>query len=168
MWYAAQVGTGRENSVMTHCKKLLKEEIYLDCFVPRCEVQKKYQGDWHMEKKMLFPGYVFFESEQIEELYLGLKVVPELTKMLAMGHELVSLYPHEVAFFEKFCGKNRVVEVSEGYLSGDKVIVTDGPMVGFEGYIKRIDRHKRIAYLEVEFFGRKTETRVGLEVVRKE
>ena len=168
MWYAAQVGTGRENSVMTHCKKLFKEEFYIDCFVPRCEVQKKYQGDWHMEKKMLFPGYVFFESEQIEELYLGLKAVPELTKFLGMGTELVSLYSYEVAFFERFCGRNRVIEVSKGHLSGDKVVVTDGPMVGFEGYIKKIDRHKRIAYLEVEFFGRKTETQVGLEIVRKE
>lgn len=39
---------------------------------------------------------------------------------------------------------------------------------GTEGNIRRIDRHKRIAYLEIEMFGRTVEMKVGLEIIRKE
>lgn len=69
---------------MIQCKRLLKEENCIECFIPRCEVQKRYQGNLYMEKRIIFLGYVFFECEQIEELYLELKVVPELTDVLEM------------------------------------------------------------------------------------
>lgn len=40
--------------------------------------------------------------------------------------------------------------------------------MGMEGNIRRIDRHKRTAYLEIEMFGRIVEMKVGLEIIRKE
>ena len=43
----------------------------------------------------------------------------------------------------------------------------EGPLVGMEGMIKRIDRHKRMAVLEVELFNRISEVKVGLEIVEK-
>ena len=56
---------------------------------------------------------------------------------------------------------------AEGIIENDQVIITRGPLKGHEGLIKKIDRHKRKAYLEMEMFGRKLETQVGLEVVVK-
>ena len=38
---------------------------------------------------------------------------------------------------------------------------------GMEGLIRKIDRHKRMAYLEVEMFGRMVEMRAGLEIIEK-
>ena len=48
------------------------------------------------------------------------------------------------------------------------VRILSGPLMGMEGNIRRIDRHKRIAYLEIEMFGRTVEMKVGLEIIRKE
>ena len=59
------------------------------------------------------------------------------------------------------------MEMSVGYIEGDACTVTSGPMQGFTGVIKKIDRHKKIAVLEVEFFGRNTEVTVGLEIISK-
>ena len=42
------------------------------------------------------------------------------------------------------------------------------PLKGLEGKISRIDRHKRLAWLTVELFGRTVELQAGLEIVRKE
>ena len=39
--------------------------------------------------------------------------------------------------------------------------------MGKEGYIKKVDRHKRKARLELEMFGRMQEIVVGLEIVEK-
>ncbi len=57
--------------------------------------------------------------------------------------------------------------MSYGYILGERIIVTDGPMKDYQGKIVHIDRHKRKAVLEVEFFGRRTEVTVGLEIVKK-
>lgn len=39
--------------------------------------------------------------------------------------------------------------------------------MGKEARIRKVDRHKRCAFVEVDMFGRKTTARVGLEIVRK-
>ena len=57
--------------------------------------------------------------------------------------------------------------MSEGYIEGDKVRVTAGPLCGLEGLIKKIDRHKRTACLEFDMFGQTVSTSVGLEITEK-
>ena len=57
--------------------------------------------------------------------------------------------------------------MSTGVIEGDRVIVTDGPLVGREALISKIDRHKRLAYLDMRMFGRIKTIKVGLEIVRK-
>lgn len=48
---------------------------------------------------------------------------------------------------------------------GDKIQITIGPLVGLEGLIVGINRHKRKAWLETMMFGRKQTIKVGLETV---
>ena len=57
--------------------------------------------------------------------------------------------------------------MSRVFIENDRVIITSGPLKGNEALIKKIDRHKRRAYLEIEMFGRKVEAQVGLEIVKK-
>lgn len=61
-----------------------------------------------------------------------------------------------------------LVEISSGVIENDRVQILAGPLMGMEGNIRRIDRHKRTAYLEIEMFGRTVEMKVGLEIIRKE
>ena len=73
----------------------------------------------------------------------------------------------EIEFLQQFGKEDQIVEMSKGIIENDRVIITSGPLKGNEALIKKIDRHKRRAYLEIEMFGRKVETQVGLEVVEK-
>ena len=70
-------------------------------------------------------------------------------------------------WFLAFSDAAHVVRMSEGVIEGDTVKVTRGPLMGREGLIRKIDRHKRRAYLEVTMFGRTIPASVGLEIVRK-
>ena len=65
-------------------------------------------------------------------------------------------------------GEERVVKHSEGYIACNKVTITSGPLMGMEALIRRIDRHKRMAWMEIEIFGRKIEIQAGLEIISKE
>ena len=74
----------------------------------------------------------------------------------------------DIEIVEYLSGKDRLVRFSEGYIEGNRVTVVSGALQGLEGTICKIDRHKRLAWLEMEMFGRKTRFEVGLEIVRKE
>ena len=56
---------------------------------------------------------------------------------------------------------------SEGYLEGEKLVVTSGALKDYEGRIKKILRHKRLVVLEVPLLGRSVEVTLGLGVVGK-
>lgn len=56
---------------------------------------------------------------------------------------------------------------SVGIIEGDKIVVTSGPLVGKGGCIKKINRHKHEAIVEMEVMGAVREVRVMLEVVEK-
>lgn len=167
MWYVIQVRTGTEADIQRQCEKILSPGALERSFLPRCEQMKRYQGAWHRERKLLFPGYVFLVSPDGEQLYRELKNVVGLTKLLGTGEEIVPLTEEEVRFLLEFGSEEQLVEMSEGIIENDTVLITRGPLKGHEGMIRRIDRHKRRAYLAVRMFGRTMETQVGLEIVAK-
>ena len=47
-----------------------------------------------------------------------------------------------------------------------RTVIDEGPLRGHVDRIKKIDRHKRIAYLDIGLLDQK-QVRVGLEIVRK-
>ena len=82
--------------------------------------------------------------------------------------DVIDIHPKEVEMLKHFLVKDEdTVPMSMGYMEGDKVMVTEGPMAGYEGNITYVNRHKRIATIQVELFGRKTEITLGLELVER-
>ena len=123
---------------------------------------------WHIQERILFPGYVFLITQNPEKLVNGLKKVIGLTKLIGTGDEIVPLVQEEIDLLMKIGTDKQLVEMSSGIIENDRVQILAGPLMGMEGNIRRIDRHKRTAYLEIEMFGRTVEMKVGLEIIRKE
>lgn len=172
MWYAVWVKTRQEEKVLAFCEKLLrngeeKEKPYEQCFLPKYERFRKLNGQWVRLKEVLFPGYLFFISDHVDELAKMLKSIPEFAKILGDEQTPIALHPHETEFLRKHMNKDNVLEMSQGFLVGDRLVVTEGPLKDYQGKIVHIDRHKRLATLEIEFFGRMVRMKVGVEVVRK-
>lgn len=90
-----------------------------------------------------------------------------MTKMLGIGDEIVALTPQEIEFILRFCGEDDIAEISEGVIENDQVHILSGPLMGLEGAIRKIDRHKRKAWLEMEMFGRRQQIEIGLEIIKK-
>ena len=144
------------------------QEYFDEIFTAHYERKRKYLGEWHIENSLLFPGYLFVISAHPEELYKALKRIPQLTKLLGTGEKWTPMSEEDVEIVELLSGREHLMKFSEGYIQGDKVIVTKGSLRGLEGKINRIDRHKRLAWLTVELFGRTVELQAGLEIIRKE
>ena len=167
-WYVAQVRSGQERQVRDFCHDAIDSAIMDDCFLPEYETMWKHSGEWKPVKKLLFPGYVFMVSNHAEDLAKSLEKMPYSARLLGAGEDTyTALADGERDWFLSFMDGKHCVRMSEGYIEGDKVIVTRGPLLGLEGDIRRIDRHKRRAYLDATMFGRTLPISVGLEVVRK-
>ena len=82
--------------------------------------------------------------------------------------EFIPLSEKEVEMLAKIEDERHLVKMSEGYIVGDQVIITSGPMQEMGGTIRKIDRHKRIATIQMEMFGRVMDVVMGLEIIRKE
>ena len=162
-----QVQTGTEETICRQCEKIVDSGILERSFVLYYEEKKKYQGEWHTRKGVLFPGYVFVITEQIHLLCEKLRDVIGMTKLIGTGKEIVALTEEEVRLLRRLGNGNQLVKMSSGFIVNDRVKILEGPLKGMEGAIRRIDRHKRKAYLALEMFGRKLEMQVGLEIVDK-
>ncbi|NSJ55772.1 antiterminator LoaP [Enterocloster clostridioformis] len=166
-WYAVQVRTGREESVVFQSKSIIDRAVLNECFIPRYERMKRYHGEWHKEKHALFPGYVFFVTEKVDELFRELKKLPEFTKILGDGMEFIPLKEKERGFLQEMADREHIIQMSEGYIVGDKVIIISGPMKEIKGEIIYVDRHKRLAVVRMEMFGRQMDVKMGVEIVSK-
>jgi len=167
-WYAVQVRSGKENEIVKTCEMIIDNQILQESFIPRTKKMKKYRGKWHHIEEILFKGYVFMITDQVDDLFNELKKIPDLTKLL--GNDGENIYPirkEEAMFLTRFGGKDHSVDFSYGYIEGDRIIITQGPLMGQEGSIIKIDRHKRVANIIVSLFDRETVVQVGLEIISK-
>lgn len=167
MWYAVWVRTGLEEKILQLAERKVKKDAYESCFLPKYEKARKVNGQWTKTEEILFPGYLFFVTEHVDELFTELKKIPEFTKILGDKEGPIPLQECEVEFLQKYTNEEGVFEMSIGDLIGGQLVVTSGPLKDYQGKVVHIDRHKRLATLEMEFFGRIVKMKVGLEVVRK-
>lgn len=168
MWYVVQVVGGKEKHVLSLMQKLIDEKLIQECFIPQFEIKKRIHGEWKMFTEVLLPGYIFIVTDSPDQLAVGLRSVPAFTRLLGNNDMFIPLDDQEVAFINAFTEPgHRVVEMSEGVIDGDEIVILNGPLMHQTGLIKKIDRHKRIGFLEIELMGRVKTIKIGLEIVRK-
>ena len=105
MWYVVQVRTGTEENIRTQCLRKISSEILERCFIPYYEEKKHIRGEWTVQKKVLFPGYVFVVTEDMEKLHESLKSVIGLTRLIGTGREIVPISEEERQFLLDFGGE---------------------------------------------------------------
>ena len=166
--FVVQVISGQEDKAAALMAKIAQGAVE-DCFVPKREVTHRKSGQWHRILEKLFPGYVFVRTSAPKQIREALGRVPAFTRMLtSAGDTCLPLTADEVAWINSVTNADtHVMEMSEGVIEGDRVMVIRGPLKGHEAWIARIDRHKRLAWVDMDMFGRNKTIRVGLEIVSK-
>lgn len=172
LYYVLQVAAEREDRVEEQVRVVVENGLYDSCFHPMRRMKKKFGGEWKEIHEKLLPGYVFITSDCIQELYRELQNVPAFTRMLGKDREqFIPLPEHEVRWLERMIespGQNMEVQLSRVSVSEDDVVtILSGPLKDMEGCVKKIDLHRRIAKVEVDFMNRKTVVHLGIEMVGK-
>lgn len=105
-----------------------------------------------MAERNLFPGYVILsvsdEPECINKLgeILG-RLFPGSKK--ERNGRLHAVCKNSRENLLKLCGNDKVIQMSRGRICSGSLVITDGPLAGYERSIRKIDRHKRTAWLEM-------------------
>lgn len=165
-WYVLYVNGGKEARLVAFLRGQ-----GMEAFTPMMERIHKKQGDYRKIIVPMFPNYIFVISQldQIEfneRLWKLKQMKSGIIKQLSYDNEGTSaLLPQERELLESLMDDHYLVKHSIGMMEGDQIIVTEGPLMGMETRIKRIDRHKRLAYLECELLGK--EVKISLEVIKK-
>ena len=167
MWYVIHTMSGMETKCMLQCQQYIDSSYYKDMFIPQYVAKKHYKQEWHEVVKTLFPGYLFVDTDHIDVVMNGLKMVCQYTKVLRDCDTISPITEQEQLFLATIMDKDHIVRYSEGFLVGDEVIVTSGPLKDLKGNISKVDRHRRIAKMEVNMFGRMTPMEVGFGAIAR-
>lgn len=133
---------------------------------------RKYEGEWHVEQKLLFPDCVILESTDEDALSNEIRRQSERGNIsracsgFRINH-LRQMNQEEEAFLRQLYGEGRHLGMSKGIIQEGVTQVTEGPLKGFENRICKIDRHKRIAKVKTLAKKEFSCIQVGLEIVAK-
>lgn len=173
MWYVIQVAGGREEETAGLIRTQISLDVMEESFIPRKERIKKFRGRWQQVEEILFPGYVFAVTDCPEELFLELKRVTRLTKLLQDGEAFFIPLSREEEEMIRGIGDNyHVTRVSKVRVESKgqeekKVTILAGPLKNQEGRIIKYDLHKREVVVRIPFMGREVDLRLGAEFLRE-
>ncbi len=169
-WYVLFVKTGREYKVEQFIKEQLDSEVFMP-FVPLQEILFKKDGIVKKELQLLFPGYVFVESELTSHEFLKrtstiIYTSRLIVSLLKYSDEEIAMRESERQVLLSLCNDEHCIESSSGIKEGDRIHILGGPLKGQESIIKKVNRHKRKAWIEIEFMGSIRLVCVALEFVK--
>ncbi len=164
MWYVIQVAPNRERDVIAMCNERIKkpdEEFFV---MKGIRYLREKDGSWRENEIIVFPRYVFVDTEDIGNLRERLLKIPDLTKVVSSGEEVFPIYPDEEQLLKIIGGTEHLITASVGVKTDEGVKVTQGGLLGHEDMIKWVNTHKRLACVELELSGHRTAVKIGLEI----
>lgn len=163
-----QVISGQEEKIV----KLIDQERF-HAFIPKKVKFLIRKGVKIRVYEPLFRGYVFVETDADAlgfQAFLLERVKPLKEFVRVLRHreqDLETVYPEEKAWILKYCDRQMVIEPSIGYIEGDRILITEGPLVGQEHLIKRVNRHKRWVEVELMMFDQIQRLQLSCDIIQK-
>jgi len=168
-YYAIQVKTRAENRFIKLFKALYPE-ITLPIYFPQRKLDIRRKGKIKTSMSAVFPGYIFVEASCDEEIiacqwefrrtegfYRFLRSNQEITPLADRDLELVL---HFINNTGAIAGRSRVY-----FDENSRIIVVEGPLMGLEGRIIKVDRRKRRAKIMLDLYNDSFSIDLAFEVI---
>lgn len=177
MWYVIQTITGKEEELMLFMRTILCREHFDNSFVIYAEWMKRLGGEWQIQVRPLFPGYVFIETKEPDRLYMELKAVPKFSRLLGTGKdEFVPVSEEEEQFLRMIIDNG---ETAVSTVNNERAVVkltvveteADGGIISMDGALSCFNRndvtvnlHKRYAVVKTRLLGEERSLVFGIRL----
>jgi len=168
-YYAIQVKTRAENKFIRLFRALFPE-ITLPIYFPQRRLDIRRKGKIKASISAVFPGYIFVEASCDEEIlacqwefrrtegfYRFLRSNQEITPLADRDLELVL---HFIKNSGSIAGRSKVY-----FDENSRIIVVEGPLMGLEGRIKKVDKRKRRAKIMLDLYNDSFSVDLAFEVI---
>lgn len=151
IWYLLKCPEGNEKKYAEIIQRYAGQNGIKEVVCFEYQRMLRYGGRWHLERRPLLTGWIFLSG----------------TKAIKFRRRNTILIPCEAINVKSLCQEGNLIGMSRGIIQDGKTVITSGPLKGREDLIKRINRHKRTAYIEIPFADHKMQVTVGLEIYEK-
>lgn len=168
-WYTIKVQNNRERSVCERLKNdMLREfEVDVNFFIPTESNLTLRNGKKVIREKLLYPGYVFVETDCIDKISHLVKTTNGATQVMKDANgKPTTLKQAEINHMmgQKVVSK---AKVESQFIEGEMVEIISGPFAKFKGTIDTIEADKNKVRVEVLIFGRPTKVDLTLDDITK-
>lgn len=135
-------------------KKINELNIGAEAVVPTKVIQEKRKGIWEEKNQILLPGYVFLYTygdidnslkDKVSNIYKILQYEDGTKELTGSDYEYAMWVYHH----------HGNIKTSRVLTEGKEVKVIEGPLLDIFGKITKLDKHKRRAWVEIDFCGQK-------------
>lgn len=162
-WYALFVKTGAELKLLDALKK--RYQASLGFHVPRREMRIRRQGEWILETKPMFPGYILVNGELTRESASHIKRINDVYKWVSDERGPLAIPEYEITLIRSLIRDDDVIHQSRAYYEGQKIVIVDGPLVGNEAIIRKVDRRKQRVKVAIPLFGQERLIDISLDFI---
>jgi len=168
-YYAIQVKTRCEDKFI-RLFRAQHPELSISIHFPKRLLDIRHAGKIRPQTSAIFPGYLFVEAENDEEIqsrkwefrrtegfYRFLKSNQNITPLADRDLELVL---HFINNSGSVAGRSKVY-----FNENSRVVVVEGPLMGLEGRILKVDRRKGRAKIKLDLYDESFTIDLGFEVI---
>lgn len=169
-WYALFVKTGYEDDVCHYIDKVkeyLMEDVKYNLLVPKRKIFERKQGVRNEVIKKMFPGYILIETDDIIQFYRRVKGSPHIINFLREKDYFQEIRLEEIRQILHMTNHKGLIDVSLAYVVNDKISISEGPLLGQEGIIKKIDKRKGRAKVEFIINNNSLLIDLGIDIIQK-
>ncbi|BCJ94320.1 transcription termination/antitermination protein NusG [Anaerocolumna cellulosilytica] len=169
-WYAIFVETGFEDEVCLFINKR-KIQIYnnieYNLLVPKRRIYERKQGVRREVTKIMFPGYVLLETNNINEFYSRTRGGPHIIKFLKNNYNFLEVGVDEIKQILHMVDQEGFINISQALIMNDRIKIMEGPLLGQEGIIKKIDKRKGRAKVQFTINYNTLLIDLGIDIIQK-
>lgn len=147
-WYPVWA-PGREQATCDRLRAVLPEDLLTDAFVLRREQWRKRHGVWEKRVVPLWEGYLFVSTPDVAGLDKAMAKLSFPAQVAKGEGHYAPLEDAAQAWYERVCDASHVIRSSTGVIVGGELDIREGPLVGQEDRVAKIDRHKAVCWVSV-------------------
>ncbi|MGN0639629.1 MAG: transcription termination/antitermination protein NusG [Oscillospiraceae bacterium] len=167
-WYILHTYSGYENKVAADIMKVVENRnirhLIEDVMVPTVtKTIEKDNGKVVEVEEKVYPGYVFVKMVETNESWYICRNTRGVTGFVGPESKPTPLSEAEVRNLEQ--GRE---ETAVSFEKGDKVVIKQGVLEGFEGTVSEVDEEKNTVLVDVfNMFGEVTPTTLEITAIKK-